>query len=98
MDFENISKGFVYAVAVYLIVLVYGLNFILSNLAFGGLTPDFWLITLIILLPLMLSVLYTARSRIEFLYGKALLLKRLITVFIIIAAVLVVFLILPLSY
>jgi len=98
MNFENISKGFVFAVLIYLITLAYGLNFIFSNLSYGGLTADFWLIAIIILLPLFLSIIYILRSRLEFLYGHALLLKRLIVVFIIIAAVFVMFFIVPLSY
>ncbi len=98
MELERISKGFVYAVIVYLIILLYGMNFIFSNISFGGLTADFWLITLILILPLILSALYILRSRIEFLYGHAVLLRRLIVIFIIIATGFVVFFIIPFIY
>jgi hypothetical protein len=98
MNLEEISKNFVYALIVYLFVLAYGLNFIFSNLSYGGLTSDFWLIALVILLPLILSVIFALRSRIEFLYGRAKLLQRLIILFIIIATVFVVVVIVPISY
>lgn len=98
MELERISKGFVYAVIVYLIILLYGMNFIFSNISLGGLTADFWLITLILILPLIMSALYILRSRIEFLYGHAVLLRRLIVIFIIIATGFVVFFIIPYIY
>jgi len=98
MGLEKISKTFVYAVAIYLIVLLYSLSFIFSNLSFGGLTLDFWILTLIILMPAILSAIYYTREHLEFLYGKEKWLKRLIIAFIVLSAVLVILLIVPLSY
>ena len=98
MELEKISKGFVYAVIVYLVILLYGMNFILSNISYGGLTADFWLITLILMLPLILLVIYAMKNRFGFLYGHETLLKRLIIIFIVIAAVFAVFFIIPFTY
>ncbi len=98
MNLGDISVGMVFAALLYVITLPFGLNFIFSNLSYGGLTPDFWLLALIILLPVILAALYLTRGGIEFLYGKEAWLKRLIFVSIIIAALAVMVLIVPLSY
>ena len=97
MELENISKGLVYAAIVYLVVLLYGLNFIFSNIGYGGLTADFWLIALIILLPLIMAILYVLRMKIG-MENHTTILKRLFIIFTVIAALFVLFFIVPLSY
>ncbi|MCX6815759.1 MAG: hypothetical protein NT120_02825 [Candidatus Aenigmarchaeota archaeon] len=96
MDLQNISKSLLYVLIVYLFTLLYGVNFILSNIALGGLTSDFFLMALIILLPLILLILYTLRSRLGIEHES--LLRYLIILFIAVATVFVVFFILPISY
>lgn len=95
---ERFSKGFALAVLVYLIALVYGLGFILTGISFGNFTPDFWLITLIVIVPIILSLVYVVRYRAGFLFRHTKLLKKLIVIFMIIAAVFVTVFIVPLSY
>lgn len=98
MQLEKIANGFVYAIAIYLVVLLYGMNFILSNLSFGMLTSDFWLMALIILLPLFLCILYFSRRRAELLYNHQTFLRRTIFAFIIISVVFTIIFILPFNY
>lgn len=98
MELKNISQGLLYSFIVYIIALLYGMNFIISNLSFGMLTEDFWLLALIIILPLIIIILRFFRYNIGFLEDKEKLLRYLFIIFAIIATVMVLFLIVPLSY
>lgn len=95
---DAINKTFVYTTIIYVVTLLYGMNFILSATSLGLLSSDLLLISFIVLLPLLFYALYLLRSRAEFLYGKTGILTKLIFVTVVISALFTAFIIIPLSY
>ena len=98
MELKNVHKSLVYLFIVYIVALLYGMNFILSNLSFGMLTSDFWLLALIIVLPILFLLLRFFRYSIGFLEDKVKLLRYLFMIFAAIAIVVILFFIVPISY
>jgi hypothetical protein len=94
----ELPRMLVYSAAGYAFVLVYGLNFIASSIAYGLFTMDFLLIAFIVLLPALFFLLYLKREHIEALHGKGPLLLDAALITTAIAAIFVVFFIIPISY
>jgi hypothetical protein len=94
----ELPRMLVYSAVIYVFVLIYGMNFIMSSVAFGLFAWDFLLIALIILLPVPFFIMYLECGRLPVLYGRGPLLLKIAFTTTVVAAVFVVFFIVPLSY
>ena len=95
MSLADISKSLVYAGIIYVFALIYGANFIVSNISYGGLTLDFFLIALIIKMPIVFYVLYFAKP--GFIEGRESLVKNAAIVTSALATIFVLVFIIPLT-
>ena len=92
MDHERYPTYFLAVSLLYAVIFLVALSyFVLPSLSFGFAYSDFYILFALIFLPLLLLIVYSQTSRVEFLQGKESILRTAITILTIIDFVIILY-------